>query len=167
MVFELFCGGNLQEYVYTNGPLSESLVSFILKNILEGLKYLHSKNIMHRDIKPENILFRTANIKEPNQIVIADFGLATSNDVKEYLFPKCGTPGFVAPEIYSHNNPKEHYDLKCDLFSVGVTMYFMLTAGLPYSREKNLIIQNKECHFDFYEFKGFEKLSKEGFEIIL
>ncbi len=163
MVCELISGGNLKEYIKINGPLPENLVALILKNILEGLKYLHNKNIMHRDIKPENILFRTANIKEPNQIVLTDFGFATYNDVKEYLFPKCGTPGFVAPEIYAHKSPEEHYGLKCDLFSVGVTMYFMLTAVLPYTKENNLIKKNKECHFDFYNFKAYKTLSKHGF----
>ena len=52
---------------------------------------------MHRDLKPENIMF-----KEPNQLTglrIVDFGLATSTQVSTYLFPKCGTPGYVAPEV--------------------------------------------------------------------
>jgi calcium-dependent protein kinase len=51
---------------------------------------------MHRDLKPENILFKNLELA---QIIIADFGLATKTDVDKYMFTRCGTPGFVAPEI--------------------------------------------------------------------
>jgi serine/threonine protein kinase len=55
---------------------------------------MHSKRIMHRDLKPENILFRSEGSWE---CVIADFGLAEFADTEEYLFVRCGTPGYVAP----------------------------------------------------------------------
>ena len=55
---------------------------------------MHAKNIMHRDLKPENLLYR----KEGDfDCVIADFGLAEYADAAEYLFVRCGTPGYVAP----------------------------------------------------------------------
>lgn len=57
---------------------------------------MHSKNIIHRDLKPENILFKVKGDLESQKI--ADFGLSTFVDDVPYLFPKCGTPGFVAPE---------------------------------------------------------------------
>lgn len=55
---------------------------------------MHSKSIMHRDLKPENILFRK---EEDYDCVIADYGLAEFSNAKEYLFVRCGTPGYVAP----------------------------------------------------------------------
>lgn len=64
------------------------------KGLLEGLAHMHARNIMHRDLKPENILIRKKNSLE---CVIADFGLAEFSDAEEYLFVRCGTPGFVAP----------------------------------------------------------------------
>lgn len=151
LLFELFSGGNLFDYIKKNGPFSEIQACHILKGILEGLKYLHKKNIIHRDIKPENILFRTENIFDANQVVIADFGLATHNDVEEYLFPRCGTPGFVAPEIFYHNRPTEHYSLKSDLYGVGVTFFYMLTGTLPYYGLENILQENESLRFDPYK----------------
>jgi serine/threonine protein kinase len=55
---------------------------------------MHSRNIMHRDLKPENILLRSSDSFE---CVIADYGLAEFADTEEYLFVRCGTPGYVAP----------------------------------------------------------------------
>lgn len=56
---------------------------------------------MHRDIKPENILLRTPNNFE--DLVLADFGFATNRNDPNMLFTRCGTPGFVAPEVLSYN----------------------------------------------------------------
>ena len=56
---------------------------------------------MHRDLKPENILIRSPG--ESYDIVIADFGLATFCDIKDIIFKRCGTPGFVAPEILKYD----------------------------------------------------------------
>ena len=67
-----------------------------MRSLLEGIMYVHNNNVMHRDLKPENILFN--NVEDYNSI-IADFGLATNIDNDKYLFARCGTPGFVAPEI--------------------------------------------------------------------
>lgn len=61
-----------------------------------GLKEMHDYRIMHRDIKPENIMIRG---KEGLCPVIADFGLSTDVDSKDYVFYRCGTPGYVAPEV--------------------------------------------------------------------
>lgn len=68
----------------------------ILRNLTEGLIEMHKKRIIHRDLKPENLIFRSTGT---NDIVIADYGMATYADVPEYIFVRCGTPGYVAPEI--------------------------------------------------------------------
>ena len=81
---------------------------------------------MHRDIKSENILFKNKNsLDEP---CIVDFGLASRFDIDKYLFVRCGTPGFVAPEIAnlkSKNENEVKYNSKVDVFSVGVIMHSM------------------------------------------
>ena len=75
---------------------------------------------MHRDLKPENILFRKQGDSE---VVIVDFGLATNADLEEYLFVRCGTPGYVAPEVVNIKDLKTKYDPVCDIFSAGLIFY--------------------------------------------
>lgn len=162
IVMELFYGGNLKCHIRNTGVLTENKAAKFMKNVLKGVKHMHSLNIMHRDIKPENILFRSKAITDDTQVVLADFGLATFNNVEKYLFPRCGTPGFVAPEIASTHNPSDHYDLICDLYSVGVTLYFMLTGQLPYLGKNDLMSENKNCKWDFNRSPLYMNLTVEG-----
>ena len=83
------------------------------------------QNIIHRDLKPENLLLRT---REGEDLVLADFGLATFINIKQddILFKRCGTPGFVAPEILAYKEGDSFYDQKCDIFSAGVIFYLLL-----------------------------------------
>ena len=166
IVLELFHGGNLKEYIKKNGFLSENLAAKLMKNVLKGLKFMHFLNIMHRDIKPENILFRSKTISDDTQVVLADFGLATFNNVEKYIFPRCGTPGFVAPEIASTHSPTDHYDLKCDLYSVGVTLYFILTGCMPYPGKNDIIKENKDLILDFQKSNIFINLTNDGIFLI-
>lgn len=92
-------------------------------NLLSALSHLHSKHIVHRDLKPENLLLKTYD--NSHDIVLADFGLAASLK-EELLFKRCGTPGFVAPEILDFNEGMELYDEKCDVFSAGVIFYLLI-----------------------------------------
>ena len=71
---------------------------------------------MHRDLKPENLLLRNDN--NIYDIVIVDFGLSSFTNIKpqEILFKRCGTPGFVAPEILNYKDGQsDFYDQKCDI----------------------------------------------------
>lgn len=67
-------------------------------SLVSGLMHMHKNRIMHRDLKPENIMLRDLDSIDP---VIGDFGLASNVDQAKYLYYRCGTPGYVAPEIVS------------------------------------------------------------------
>ena len=121
-------------------------IKSVMQGLLQGLKALHEQGIMHRDIKPENLLFRDSGY----DCVIADFGFAERiNDT--LLFPRCGTPGFMAPEVANLRNNSETYGFACDLFSAGV-IFHQLTLGrspFPGSTAEETLRQNKTCRIDF------------------
>ena len=119
---------------------------------------------MHRDLKPENIILRDENDFD---CVIADFGLATHCEEKEYLFVRCGTPGYVAPEIVNLKDLKAKYDPICDLFSVGV-IFHMLALGkppFPGSEYNEVLAQNRACKIDFTK-DMYQKIPPEWVELM-
>lgn len=116
-----FCeGGSLFDKILKQGRFSEAQCRTLVKQILSGLAYCHEKKIVHRDIKPENLLFESP--KEDSQIKIIDFGVST-NFNSDYLYQKCGSAYYVAPEIL-----KGGYNEKCDIWSLGVVFYIMMTG---------------------------------------
>lgn len=164
IVLELFSGGNLKDFLKEKGIFNERKAAFIMKPILKTLQYLNKMKIIHRDIKPDNILFRQADIfKDENQVALADFGLSSFIDSANLLYPRCGTPGFVSPEVGNYNRSCEKYDDKCDLYSFGVTLYFILTGRLPYPGKKDLIEENKEGTIFLKKSDRFKCLTKEGY----
>ena len=71
----------------------------MFSGVMEGLSYLHRSGIMHRDIKLENIMLRAEDSWEP---VIVDFGLAAFSEDEPYIYYRCGTPGYISPEIITN-----------------------------------------------------------------
>jgi serine/threonine protein kinase len=149
LVLELLHGGELFNKITKKGRYTERDASLLMKKLLDALEYLHQKGIMHRDIKLENLILK--EVDNDIEIKIVDFGLATFCNQSEFLFRRCGTPGYVAPEVLMD----EKYDQKVDVFSAGVIMYILLTGGSPfYGKSYNEILhKNKKCEirFDFAE----------------
>ncbi len=103
-----------------------------MRHFLSALAYLAENKVVHRDLKPENLILATKG--DDYDLRIADFGLATIlTDDEKVLFLRCGSPGYVAPELLDDKG----YDTQADVFSAGVIMYVMLT-GRPLFRGDNL-----------------------------
>jgi len=119
LVLELLNGGELFDRIREKGQYNENDASILMKKLLSALVFMHSKGIMHRDIKPENLILKDS--ENDWDVKIADFGLSQFLQANEYLFTRCGTPGYVAPEILAD----EKYDEKVDVFSAGVILYIL------------------------------------------
>lgn len=99
---------------------------------------MHRKGIIHRDLKPDNILILD---KKEMKVCISDLGLACrANDPVE-VESKCGTPGYVAPEILKG----QRYTIKADIFSLGSFMFNLLTGKnlFPGRNGKEILVSNK------------------------
>ena len=152
LVMEVLKGGELLKKIKEKRFIVESDVIKVMTNFLEALAHIHENRIMHRDLKPENILLREE--KDISEIVIADFGLATDLDIplNEVLFKRCGTPGFVAPEILAFKDSQEvFYDEKCDIFSAGVIFHVLLTGKKAFTGAdyKEILKANRSCSIDY------------------
>jgi len=123
LVVDILNGGELLNNLRRNHIILKEIDrAKIMRNILLALNHIHEKGIMHRDLKPENIMLRDEN--NISDIVIVDFGLSSfiKMDPNNVLFKKCGTPGFIAPEIFQC---EMFYSEKCDVFSAGVIFYIL------------------------------------------
>lgn len=152
LVLELLEGGELLNYISSKQNLGLRDYWRVMKCILEALAYMDEKKIMHRDLKPDNMILKENSQLQHCTLKLVDFGLATVHDVPEYLFKRCGTPGFVAPEVINApNNTNIHYSTKCDVFSAGIIFYILITEKSPFDGKsfKEILQKNKSCKIDF------------------
>lgn len=126
LVQELCVGGELFSKLLERGKgFSEARAAGYIKQILSAVHHCHSLSIIHRDLKPENLLFET---KHPNSMVkIIDFGLSCLADHSSKLREVAGTTCYMAPEVFGGQ-----YNEKCDVWSVGVILFILLSAKMPF-----------------------------------
>ena len=133
---------------------------YILYQILSGLCYLHSNEIVHRDIKPENIIICT-NQNDKFDLKIIDFGLSERFKKKEN-YTTAGSPNYMAPEaFFGKVTPKN------DIWSVGIMFYIYCYGKLPFDCEdrKELIRQIKENEVDFNKEK-FNDITNDEIDLL-
>lgn len=116
---ELMDGGKLTDLIEGPRRLTNDEVSFVMKEVLVGVQYLHNSGWMHRDIKSDNVLLSTKG-----EVKLADFGFAALTDNKRRTV--VGTPYWMAPEVIKG----EPYDTKADIWSLGI-MGLELCDGEP------------------------------------
>lgn len=152
-------GGELFDTIMKKGNFCEKDACKLLYQILLALDYIHQKGIMHRDLKPENLMLKD---KELN-IVLVDFGLA-SQVQNELVYKKCGTPGYVAPEILNDLR----YDTKVDIFSAGIIFYILLTGCSPFYGKNydDILRKNKDCNINYNLSELNVKVSDEALELL-
>ena len=116
--------GDLRNFIKRKRRVSEAEALKILRDIMNGFKYLCNHEIIHRDLKPANILIHNGRCK------ISDFGFAKNLEFGEstILRSVVGTPLYMSPQILS----KQSYTNKSDLWSVGLIFYEMIYGQTPW-----------------------------------
>jgi serine/threonine protein kinase len=127
MVMEYVDGITLKHLITNTGPLPEQKVVWLLNQILEAVGFAHKKGIIHRDIKPSNIL-----LTGDNTVKILDFGIAKILQDKGLTKTgtKMGTIYYMSPEQIKAVKDIDH---KTDIYSIGVTLYEMLSGRIPFN----------------------------------
>ena len=118
IVIELSTGGDLLSYVRKRRQLKEDIAKSLFKQIIEALRYCHSKRILHRDIKLDNILLTLEG-----DVKICDFGVSKIVRPGEKMTEQCGTPAYIAPEILLDRG---YEGFAVDIWSAGVVLFAML-----------------------------------------
>ncbi|KAL7516821.1 hypothetical protein ACHAWX_001798 [Stephanocyclus meneghinianus] len=160
LVMEFCSGGNLAGRI----PMTEVKAANVTEKILSVVKYLHDNGVAHRDIKLENIMF------DSNETIkLIDFGLANAylNDDFKNMTDKVGTLYSMAPEVLM-----ESYDQRCDLWSVGVVTYLLLSGiqpfwgpkkSMPWSeRRLEMIARIKRCEYASMNSYAWENISEQA-----
>jgi calcium/calmodulin-dependent protein kinase I len=150
---ELLDGTDLFQHVLSNGVLSECEAAQIMRDILRCLQAMNRLGLAHRDIKPANVLMCSSDRSSGStRVKVGDFGMSAFAGVDGHIRGRCGTPGYVAPEIFT-TGLYGGYGNKVDIFSAAVTLYVMLCGYEPFYGETDaeLIEANKAALVEFPE----------------
>lgn len=118
-------------------PMSEADAAHVLHQLASAVNHCHMNSVAHRDIKLDNVM-----IDDELNVTIIDFGLAKIFSKSNQLKSRVGSPLFMAPEV-----SEGKYTEKCDVWSLGVLMYVLLSCRLPFSGNElaEVLLQSKQC----------------------
>ena len=162
VVMELMPGGELFDSIASKGAHNEHDTRVIFKQILSGLQYMHSKEIMHRDMKPENLLLSSKDDTIAT-VKICDFGMAT-HVVGETSGELCGTGEYMSPEMIE----RKPYGTQVDMWGAGIMLYVLLCGYLPFQEmstselRQSISRDNVVFHADYWS-----KVSKDAKQFVL
>ncbi|KAK3528268.1 hypothetical protein QTP86_028684, partial [Hemibagrus guttatus] len=161
LIMEYVEGGELFERIVNEQhQLTELDAIVFMRQICEGVQYLHQQYILHLDLKPENILCVSST---SNQIKIIDFGLARKYRPREKLKVNFGTPEFLAPEVVNY----DFVSFPTDMWSVGVITYMLLSGLSPFLGDNDAETMNNILHANWdFDAEAFENVSEEAKDFI-
>ena len=177
-ILELLAGGELFDRIIEMGRFSEKDAVFFVRQIADGVQYLHSMGCIHRDLKPENILMvgGDPDTAQYMQLKLIDFGLSamrdqfeTKADFDKNLQIYMGTDEYLAPEVYqtASKQTKGHYTGKIDVWAIGCIHYIMMCGQFPFTRDEcdpNHLL--KQICSGCYEESPLRSVSLESKELI-
>ena len=134
IVMELVEGITLKEYIEKKGRLGVREATSIAVQVSMGLETAHNKGIIHRDVKPQNIIIST-----DGKVKVTDFGIARAASTNTISSNVMGSVHYSSPEQARGG----YSDAKSDIYSLGITMYEMLTGHLPFDGDSTVAIAIK------------------------
>ncbi|XP_067894664.1 ribosomal protein S6 kinase alpha-5 isoform X2 [Heterodontus francisci] len=169
LVMELLKGGELLERIRKKKHFSETEASYIMRKLVSAVSHMHDVGVVHRDLKPENLLY--ADDSDSTEIKVIDFGFARLKPPdNQPLKTPCFTLHYAAPELLKDDG----YDESCDLWSLGVILYTMLSGKVPFQCEEKtltstsaeeIMMKIKQGDFSF-EGEAWRNVSQEAKELI-
>lgn len=139
IVMELVEGITLKDYIQKKGKLTPKEVISIAVQVCSGIEAAHSNNIVHRDIKPQNIM-----ISKEGKVKVTDFGIAKATSSNTISTNAMGSVHYTSPEQARGG----FSDAKSDIYSLGITMYEMITGELPFDGDSTVSIALKHLQED-------------------
>ncbi len=130
-VMELVDGITLKEYIAQNGRLSMDLALDFAIQIASGLEAAHEGHIIHRDIKPQNII-----VSKNGNVKVTDFGIAKAATSNTLTSGAMGSVHYISPEQARGG----YSDERSDIYSLGITMYEMVTGRVPFEGDNNVSV---------------------------
>ncbi|KAF6719177.1 MAP kinase-interacting serine/threonine-protein kinase 1 [Oryzias melastigma] len=140
LVFEKLRGGSILTHIQNRKHFNELEASRVVRDIAQALDFLHTKGIAHRDLKLENILCEFTDRVSP--VKICDFDLGSGVKLSSACTPittpelttPCGSAEYMAPEVVEvFTDEASFYDKRCDLWSLGVILYILLSGSPPFT----------------------------------
>lgn len=173
LVMELVRGGELFDQIVQNRTLNEIEAKYIFRQLLEGVGYMHTKNVIHRDLKPENILISSSKSLEPplsgklHDVKIADFGLSkVISEGVSFAKTFVGTPQYWAPEVLNVQRGGESYTKAVDFWSLGAVLFVMLGGRYPFDgKQMPLEEQIQKAAFTMTS-AAWEKVSQDAKDVV-
>ncbi|XP_017392738.1 ribosomal protein S6 kinase alpha-4 isoform X1 [Cebus imitator] len=171
LVLELLRGGELLEHIRKKRHFSESEASQILRSLVSAVSFMHEEaGVVHRDLKPENILYADDTPGAPVKII--DFGFARLRPQSPGgpMQTPCFTLQYAAPELLA----QQGYDESCDLWSLGVILYMMLSGQVPFqgasgqggqSQAAEIMCKIREGRFSL-DGEAWQGVSEEAKELV-
>ena len=141
---------------------TEKEAAEIICQVMSAVEYCHNNGICHRDLKPENLLYLKKGDEKNNPLKVIDFGLSQTLDTKKILSSRVGTAYYVSPEILAGK-----YNEKCDIWSVGVILYVLLSGEPPFNGPSDGAIYSKIKKMKFnFPPQRWDNISKEAKDLI-
>ncbi|OMJ87571.1 hypothetical protein SteCoe_10656 [Stentor coeruleus] len=157
IVTELCTGGELFNRIKEMKKFSENQAAKYMIDIVSAVMHCHQRGVVHRDLKPENLLF--TNNEEGSKLKLIDFGTSALFEKARKMTGIIGTYYYMAPEVITGD-----YDEKCDVWSLGVILYIMLSGNPPFngSSDEEIVskIQNSPLSFNNPTWKNISSEAK-------